>query len=105
MGFGRGGRMMMGEFSLEMLTGGGTGRQQAGRQSQAGESSRFMMPDRKPATTVATADSDYFKAVSDKYIELTASASLSTFASPRGPSSSTVTFSSASLLSRRPASA
>ena len=71
MGFGRGGRIMMGEFSLEMLTGGGIGRQQAGRQSQAGESSRFMMPDRKPATTVATADSDYFKAVSDKYIELT----------------------------------
>ena len=71
MGFGRGGRMMMGEFSMEMLMGGGAGRQQAGRQTQAAESSRFMMPDRKPATTVATADYDYFKAVSDKYIELT----------------------------------
>ncbi len=71
MGFGRGGRMMMGEFSMEMLMGGGAGRQQAGRQSQSGESSRFMMPDRKPATTVATADYDYFKAVSDKYVELT----------------------------------
>jgi hypothetical protein len=70
-GFGRGGRMMMGEFSMEMLMGGGTGRQQAGRQSQAGESARFMMPDRKPATTVASADYDYFKAVSDKYVELT----------------------------------
>lgn len=71
MGFGRGGRMMMGEFSMEMLTGGGSGRQQAGRQSQAAESSRFMMPDRNPATTVATADYDYFKAVSDKYVEMT----------------------------------
>jgi hypothetical protein len=71
MGFGRSGRMMMGEFSMEMLTGGGSGRQQAGRQSQAAESSRFMMPDRKPATTVATADYDYFKAVSDKYVEMT----------------------------------
>ena len=70
-GFGRGGRMMMGEFSMEMLMGGGTGRQQAGRQSQGAESPRFMMPDRKPATVVATADYDYFKAVSDKYIELT----------------------------------
>jgi len=70
-GFGRGGRMMMGEFSMETLMGGGTGRQQAGRQSQGAESSRFMMPDRKPATVVATADYDYFKAVSDKYIELT----------------------------------
>ncbi|MCK7499573.1 MAG: hypothetical protein MZW92_61120 [Comamonadaceae bacterium] len=39
MGFGRGGRMMMGEFSMEMLMGGGAGRQQAGRQSQAAESS------------------------------------------------------------------
>jgi hypothetical protein len=71
MGFGRGGRMMMGEFSMEMLMGGGSGRQQAGRQTQAAEPGRFMMPDRKPATTVATADTDYFKAVSDKYIELT----------------------------------
>ena len=71
MGFGRGGRMMMGEFSMEMLMGGGSGRQQAGRQTQTAESGRFMMPDRKPATTVATADTDYFKAVSDKYIELT----------------------------------
>ncbi|MCK7499762.1 MAG: hypothetical protein MZW92_62185 [Comamonadaceae bacterium] len=35
----------------------------AGRQTQAAESGRFMMPDRKPATTVATADYDYFKAV------------------------------------------
>ncbi len=31
----------------------------------------MMMPDRRPATTVATADYDYFKSVSDKYIEMT----------------------------------
>jgi hypothetical protein len=66
---GRGGRFM-GEFSMEMLMGGGPGRQ-AGRQTQASESPRFMMPDRKPVTTVAPADYDYFKAASDKYIELT----------------------------------
>jgi len=30
-----------------------------------------MMADRKPATTVASADTDYFKGASDKYIELT----------------------------------
>jgi murein tripeptide amidase MpaA len=73
-GFGRGGRMMMGEFSAEMLMGGGPGGRQAQRQTQAqggSEFSRFMMPDRKAATTVAAADYDYFKAVSDKYIELT----------------------------------
>jgi hypothetical protein len=65
---GRGGRFMMGEFSFDMLTGGGRRTQ---RQTQGEESPRFMMPDRKPATTVAPADYDYFKAVSDKYIELT----------------------------------
>jgi hypothetical protein len=66
---GRGGRFM-GEFSIEMLMGGGGGRQGARQQAQEA-SPRRMMPDRKPATTVATADYDYFKAVSDKYIELT----------------------------------
>jgi hypothetical protein len=74
MGFGRGGRMMMGEFSIDMLTGGGAGGRQGQRQAQTqggSEFSRFMMPDRKPATTVAAADYDYFKSVSDKYIELT----------------------------------
>jgi len=71
MGFGRGGRMMMGDFSFEMLTGGGR-QAQRGAQAQGGaESSRFMMPDRKAATTVASGDYDYFKAVSDKYIEMT----------------------------------
>lgn len=70
-GFGRGGRMMMGEFPPEMT--GGPGGQQAPRGAQApgGPGSfRSMMPDRKPATAVAAADADYFKSVSDKYIEL-----------------------------------
>lgn len=68
---GRGGRFM-GEFSIEMLMGGGGGGRQAGRQqTQAAPSGRMQMPDRRPATTVATADYDYFKAASDKYIELT----------------------------------
>jgi hypothetical protein len=68
MGFGRG-RFMMGDLSFEMLMGGG--RQGRGQAQGATESRRFMMPDRKPATTVASGDYDYFKAVSDKYIELT----------------------------------
>ena len=67
---GRGGRFAMGEFSFEMLMGGGGGGRQATRQAQTSEFSRFMMPDRKPATTVNSADYDYFKGVSDKYIEL-----------------------------------
>ena len=68
---GRGGRFGGGEFSMEMLMGGGGGRQGSRTQAQAAPSGRMMMPDRRPATTVATADYDYFKAVSDKYIELT----------------------------------
>jgi hypothetical protein len=68
MGFGRG-RFMMGEFSFEMLMGGG--RQGRGQAQGATESRRFMMPDRKATTTVAAGDYDYFKAASDKYIELT----------------------------------
>ncbi len=67
---GRGGRFAMGEFSFEMLMGGG-GRQSARQQAATATSGRRMMPDRRPATTVASADYDYFKAVSDKYIELT----------------------------------
>lgn len=66
--FGRGGRFAMGEFSFEMLMGGG---RQAGRQSQSAPSGRMMMPDRRPATTVNAADYDYFKSVSDMYIETT----------------------------------
>jgi len=67
---GRGGRFM-GEFSIEMLMGGGGGRQSGRQQTPAAPSGRMQMPDRRPATTVATADYDYFKAASDKYIELT----------------------------------
>jgi len=67
---GRGGRFAMGEFSFEMLMGGVPPRQ-AARQTQTSEFSRFMMPDRRPVTTVVPADFDYFKGVSDKYIELT----------------------------------
>lgn len=71
MGFGRGGRMMMGEFSMDMLMGGGGRASQRGAPAPGGaESFRSMMPDRKPATTVAAADADYFRSVSDKYIEL-----------------------------------
>lgn len=68
---GRGGRFGMGEFSFEMLMGGGGGGRQTARPSQPSEFSRMMMPDRRPATTVASADYDYFKAASDKYIEMT----------------------------------
>jgi hypothetical protein len=68
---GRGGRFAMGEFSIEMLLGGGGGRQASRQPAQPATSGRMMMPDRRPATTVATADYDYFKSVSDKYIEMT----------------------------------
>lgn len=65
---GRGGRFAMGEFSFEMLMGGG---RQTARQGQTAASGRMQMPAPRPATTVASADYDYFKAVSDKYIEMT----------------------------------
>ena len=68
-GIGRGGRFAMGEFSIEMLMGGGGGRQTA-RQAQPSQSGRMMMPDRRPATTVSAADYEYFKSASDKYIDL-----------------------------------
>ncbi|MGB8958001.1 MAG: M14 family metallopeptidase [Candidatus Aminicenantales bacterium] len=70
-GMGRGGRFGGGDFSFEMLMGGGPGGRQAQRQAPASESGRFRMPDRKAATTVASADYDYFKSVSDKYVEMT----------------------------------
>lgn len=71
--FGRGGRFTGGEFSIEMLMGGGGGGRQGSRQQAqpAAPGGRMMMPDRRAATTVAAADYDYFKAASDKYIELT----------------------------------
>jgi len=65
------GRFRRGEFSFEMM---GefmrAGRSQAAAPTTT-ESGRPRMPERRPATTVNTADYDYFKAVSDKYIELT----------------------------------
>ena len=70
-GMGRRGRFGGGDFSFEMMMGGGGGRQGSRQQAQTGSSARMMMPDRKPATTVAAADYDYFKGVSDKYVELT----------------------------------
>ena len=70
-GMGRGGRFGGGDFSFEMLMGGGPGGRQTQRQPPAADSGRFRMPDRKAATTVASADYDYFKGVSDKYVELT----------------------------------
>ncbi|MGE5742250.1 MAG: M14 family metallopeptidase, partial [Candidatus Aminicenantes bacterium RBG_16_66_30] len=69
-GMGRGGRFGGGDFSFEMLMGGAGGRQ-AQRQTQTAEAGRFRMPDRRAATTVAPADYDYFRGVSDKYVEMT----------------------------------
>ena len=67
-GFGRFGG---GEFSFEML--GDFQRQMRQQQAQpaAQEGGRFRMPDRKAPTTVNTADTDYFRTISDKYGELT----------------------------------
>jgi hypothetical protein len=47
---GRGGRFSGGEFSIEMLMGGGGGRQASRQQAQPAGSGRMMMPDRRPAT-------------------------------------------------------
>lgn len=68
-GFGRFAEMggfppeMMSELQRQMRT------QQQPQQTQ--ERGRFRMPDRKPATAVNPGDTNYFKAISDKYIELT----------------------------------
>jgi len=51
-----------------MLMGGG---RQTARQGQTAASGRMQRPDSRPATTVSSADYDYFKAASDKYIEMT----------------------------------
>ncbi len=64
-GFGRRG---MGEFSMEMLGQLMRGTTAAAQTETGG---RPRMPDRRAATTVNAADIDYFKAASDKYIELT----------------------------------
>ena len=61
--FGGGGEIF---FMMEM--GGGGGGQQAASQQPTGRAAR---PDRRPATAINSADVDYLKAVSDKYVELT----------------------------------
>jgi hypothetical protein len=71
-GIGQGfGRFSGGELSFEMT---GDFPRQA-RQPQAPpaaqEGGRFRMPDRKAPTTVNTADIEYFRTVSEKYVELT----------------------------------
>ncbi len=63
-----GGMFEMGEMFF-MMTGGARRRESAQTQTTAG--GRPRMPERKPATTVNTADNDYFRAASDKYRELT----------------------------------
>jgi murein tripeptide amidase MpaA len=71
-GFGGFGRFMGGEFSFEMMSEfmrGQRGSQRAQAQTQAG--GRFRMPDRKAPTAVVPGDQDYFKAISDKYVETT----------------------------------
>jgi hypothetical protein len=64
-GFGRFGG---GEFMFEM---GGFPRQTRQSQTQsAQEGPRFRMPDRKAPTAVIAADSDYFRMISEKYVEI-----------------------------------
>jgi hypothetical protein len=63
-GFGRRGRGM---FSMEMLMGG----RQRGGGSAAETSARAQMPARQPATTVNSADAEYFRMISEKYVQLT----------------------------------
>ncbi len=66
------GRFMGGEFSFEMFMGDfpRQGRQQQA-QTAAAEGGRFRMPDRKAPTAVVAGDTDYFRAVSEKYVEMT----------------------------------
>ncbi len=74
-GFGRFGRGGGGEFSFEMMMAvGGGGQRPGGGPGAAGgpsEGQRFRMPDRKPSTTVAAADVEYFRAAGEKFVELT----------------------------------
>ena len=64
-----GGGFEMGEMFF-MMMGGERTRGGAQAQAQTTTTGRPRMPERKPATTVNTADIDYFRAVSDKYREL-----------------------------------
>lgn len=79
MGFGRRG---MGGFSFEMMS--MMMRPTAPAAAPVSEGARFRMPDRKPSTTVASADVDYFKAVADKYLALTGIRQLPAVREPQG---------------------
>jgi len=65
------GRFMGGEFSFEMMGDFPRPGRQQQAQPAAQEGGRFRMPDRKAPTTVNAADTDYFRAISEKYGELT----------------------------------
>jgi hypothetical protein len=66
-----GGGFEMGEMFFLMAGGERTpGAAQARTQAQAPTTGRARLPERKPATVVNTADIDYFRAVSDKYREI-----------------------------------
>ncbi len=66
-GFG-GGEFVITEEMIREFTGGGRGGQTTAAQPT---SARAMMPARAPATTVNTADIDYFRTITAKYVELT----------------------------------
>jgi hypothetical protein len=71
-GFGRGGfgggEFVITEEMIREFTGGGRGGQTTATQPT---SLRALMPARAPATTVNTADIDYFRTIAGKYVELT----------------------------------
>jgi len=71
-GFGRGGfgggEFIITEEMIREFTGGGRGGQPTGTQPTG---ARFQMPARAAATTVNTADLDYFRMIAAKYAELT----------------------------------
>jgi hypothetical protein len=64
------GRFGGGEFSFEMM--GDFPRQMRQQQAQPGaqEGARFRMPDRKAPTAILAGDTDYFRTISEKYVEL-----------------------------------
>jgi hypothetical protein len=65
------GRSRGGEFSFEMMDDPLRQTRQQQAQPAAPEGGRFRMPDRKAPKTVAAADTEYFRTVSEKYVELT----------------------------------
>ncbi len=69
-------------FSFMMMAGGRGGR--SGQQQATQESSRSQRPAQTPATTVNTADIDYFNKVSEKYKELTSIKTQPVLRNPEG---------------------